>query len=122
MGLLYLYLLFTKEYLPISALCFKEGKKSNLYVKSILSQFRERREEEVYSQYPTKNANLSIRALSFGREILVLSEYTKLEVGTSLRSREIEKDGSTVKTDSKFPVDAGFLCDKARGSYRVQGQ
>jgi hypothetical protein len=40
---------------------------------------------------------MSIRALSFGREILVLSEYTKLEVGTSLRSREIEKGGSTVK-------------------------
>jgi len=55
-----------------------------------------------------------------------LSEYTKpawkLEVDTSLRSREIKKGGSTVKRDSKLPVDAGFLCDKAGDSYRVQGQ
>jgi len=56
----------------------------------------------------------------------MLSEDTKpawkLEVGILLLSSDVKKGGSMVKTDSKFPVAAGFLCDKARGSYRVQGQ
>jgi hypothetical protein len=56
----------------------------------------------------------------------ILSEYTKsawkLEVGTSILSRAIKEDGGTLKTDSKFPVDAGFVYDKAHGIFRFQGQ
>jgi hypothetical protein len=44
-----------KGILPnISILRFQEETNSNLYVKSILSKFRERRVEEVYSKYPSK--------------------------------------------------------------------
>jgi len=59
--------LFTKEYFPISVLGFQEETNSNLYVKSILSQFRERREEEVSIFQVSKKriANMSVRALSF---------------------------------------------------------
>jgi hypothetical protein len=60
----FLMVLFTKEYFPISIRYLQGETNFKLYVKSILSQFRERREEEVYSKYPKKNANMSIRALS----------------------------------------------------------